>query len=193
MSYVPVGSRAGGAWEFLETVTISSQAVVDLDLTGTYQTYVVHIDNLVPATDATEYLQMRFSTDGGTIFLDANLDYSWGLVYNATAVSDRNSNDSTPTADDTAIPLSSDAVHFLGTATAESLNGFVYLHNCRQATNAVILTTDIAYVNSSGVHVTVNTNGGLIANIGSVDAVRLLASSGNLTSGRVSLYGVLTA
>jgi hypothetical protein len=190
MSYLPVGSSAGGAWEFIETVTISSQATVDLDLTGTFQTYVVHIDNLVPATDATEYLQMRFSTNAGSTFLDTAADYAWGLVYNATAVADRNQGDST---NDTAIALSSDAVHFLGTATAESLNGFVYLHNAKQATNAMILTTDIAYVNSSGVHVTVNTNGGLVANIGSVDAVRLLMSSGNLTSGRISLYGVLAA
>jgi hypothetical protein len=191
MSYLPVGSGgASGAWEFIETVTISSQATVDLDLTGTFQTYVVHIDNLVPATDATEYLQMRFSTNAGSTFLDTAADYRWGLVYNATTVADRNSGDSS---NDTAIALSSDAVHFLGTATAESLNGFVYLHNAKQATNAMILTTDIAYVNSSGVHVTVNTNGGLVANIGSVDAVRLLMSSGNLTSGRISLYGVLAA
>jgi len=188
MSYVPVGSSDFSAWEFIETVTISSQATVDLDLTGSYETYVIHIDDLVPATNATEYLQLLFSTDAGSTFLNTAGDYDWSYFGANTVTIDNESTDAGAT--DTEIPISRDDANFLGTATAEGLNGFIYIHNANQATNGTMATTAISYTDEADVFVTINTRGGLAANIDSVDAIRLLASSGNLTSGRISLYGV---
>ncbi len=189
MSYVPVGSGgAVGAWEFISTATISNDATVDIDLTGTHKMFVLHIDNLIPANDASEFLWMRFSTNAGSSFLAGSGDYAWT---SRGADSNLFTDESAAVSNaDEQIILTRDATQFMGTATGESLNGFVYIHNANQTTNAVIATSDITYLSSVPTFVGINTRGGLVGNIDEVDAVQFLASAGNLTSGRISLYGV---
>jgi hypothetical protein len=186
MSYAGLGSGGGGAWEFISTATISDQATVDIALTGTHKMFVLHIDNLIPATDATEDLWLRFSTDLGSTFLAGVSDYAW---------SNRGADGLTDLfiegGDETnQIVLTRSVTRFLGNTAGESLNGFVYIHNANQTTKAVVVTTDMAYVDHNADIVTLQTRAALIANIDEVDEVRFMASSGNLTSGRISLYGV---
>jgi len=187
MSYVPVGSGgAVGAWEFISTATISNDATVDIDLTGTHKMFVLHIDNLIPANDASEFLWMRFSTNGGSSFLEGASDYAWANR-GASGIIDLFADQD---ATDSKIIITRDTDRELGTTAGESLNGFVYIHNANQTARAVIATTEICYVDSEADIISLNTRGALIANIDEVDAVQFLASSGNLTSGRISLYGV---
>lgn len=185
MSYRPAGS-GGGVWTPIETVTISNQATVEMDLTGSHSQYVLHIDNLVPVTDATD-LYLRFSVDGGSTFLSGASDYAWSVKTIITvSITTVNS------AADSQVELSHSSNN-LGNTTDECLNGFVYIHNAKQTTKAVSTTSPLFGIGSNGQSVTPYGRGALIANIDEVDAIQLLASSGNLSTGRVSLYGVDTA
>jgi hypothetical protein len=185
MSYAPVGSGGGGgAWEFISTATISAQATVDITLSGTHKMFVLHIDNLIPVNDNTEELQMQFSVDAGVSYLAGASDYAWSFRGIATASLSGQSGA------DTSIPITRNVSDFMGTTAGESVNGFVYIHNANQTTNAIIATTDIIFQSAVPNTVVMQTRAGLVANIDEVDAVRFKASAGNLTSGRISLYGV---
>ena len=182
MSYTPV---VPGLWAALETVVVSNQATVDIDLTGTYDEYVLHIQDLVPVTDVTE-LWMRFSVDAGSTFLSGASDYGW----NMDGAQPATTTDSDTSAAE--INLTKDFQSFMGTGTIESLNAWVRIHNAKQTTKAVCITGDMVQIADTGSLVGMRIGGALIANIDEVDAVRLLASSGNLNTGSVTLYGVST-
>jgi len=185
MSYDPSASAGGGgAWSFIETVTVSNQATVEMDLTGTHKMYMAHIDNLVPITDDRE-LWLRFSTDAGSTFL-ASTNYSWAL--NGSRGTGASFFDAQATSK---INLSGNATGTMGTATIESLNGFVYIHNANKTTKAVHATSDIV-MSDAGVGTIAGWVGGgaLIANIDEVDAIQFIAETGNLDTGRITLYGL---
>jgi len=186
MSYVPVGGAGGGAWTAIETVTISNQATVEMDLSGSHKMYQLHIDNLVPATDDV-FLFLRFSIDGGSTFLSGASDYSWGLAGNGAGAGSLVDGDTA----DTEITLSRDFdPGTLGNGSTESYNGWINIHNANQTVNAVCVSSNVGMLDKDAELAGFTNQGGLIANINEVDAIQLLASSGNLTSGRVTLYGL---
>ena len=186
MTYDPSASLAGGAWSFIETVTVSNQAAVEMDLSGTHKCFMFHIDNLIPITDGQE-LRMRFSTDGGSTFLAAT-NYEWALCGSrgaaAISLGERS------TAATSQINLTPSSFGSMGDGTAEALNGFVYIHNANQTTNAVCATFEIAAKDSSAVVGGWAGSGALLSNIDEVDAVQFISESGNLDTGRISLYGL---
>jgi hypothetical protein len=188
MTYHPKEAIGGGAWNFIEAVDISNQATVEFVLSGTYKMYQVHMTNIVPITDDIR-LEMRFSIDGGDTFFSGSNDYSYRWLgrrstsqySGATAVQDH-------------ISLSGDAVAGwkMGTGTAESLNGSVFIHNPLQSAKATNVTMDISMVSADG-----NTSyfyGGGCNNdeigVSGVDAIQIYAFSGNLSTGRIELYGL---
>jgi hypothetical protein len=186
MSYDPTDALGGGAWSFIETVTVSNQAAVEMDLSGTHKMYMFHIDNLIPISDSQE-LRMRFSTDLGSTFLAAT-NYEWAL--SGTRGSSAISLGERSTAATSQINLTPSSFGSMGSATAESLNGFVYIHNANQTTNAVCATFEIGVKDSSTVVSGWAGSGALLSNIDEVDAVQFIAASGNLDEGRISLYGL---
>jgi hypothetical protein len=184
MSYDPSAASGGdGAWTLIETVTVANQASVDLDLTGTHKLFMVHIDNLVPATDNSE-LWLRFSTDTGSTFL-AGTNYSWSLTGGRGAVSNFEDAQATSRINLTVVSFGT-----MGTGTIENLNGFVCIHNANQTTRAVQATVEISMVDATGTMSGWTGGGSLLTNIDEVDAIQLIAESGNLSTGRVNLYGL---
>jgi hypothetical protein len=185
MSYDPsASSGSGGAWSFIETVTVSNQATVEMDLSGTHKMFMFHIDSLVPITDDRE-LWMRFSTDAGSTFL-ASTNYNWGTsgTRGAGTVEQKDAQAAAQ------MVLSGDSFATMGTGTIEALNGFVYIHNANQTTNAVCSTSEISMLDATGTQSGWQGGGALVANLDEVDAVQFLAQSGNLSTGRISLYGL---
>lgn len=186
MTYNPAGGGASGAWTFIETITVSNQATVDFDLTGSHSVYVLHIDNLVPVTDG-DYLWSRFSVDGGSTFLSGASDYAWTQRGQFPTLTTESS------AADTHIQMTNDgngSFQNMGNASAESLNGFVYIHNAKQSTKAVHLTAQVAMLAEDNNLALPLVRGALIANIDEVDAIQFLTDNGNLNTGRISLYGI---
>jgi hypothetical protein len=186
MSYFPLGSAAG-AWTAIETVTVSSDATVDMDLSGTHKMYQVHIDNLIPATNQVSLL-LRFSVDAGSTFLEGASDYAWSYI-GGTSTSAAQSGDVADTDITFSASLPS-SIFGLGNVAEESYNGFINIHNANQTTKAVCVSGQVAMLDQTPLIGGFIENGSLIANINEVDAIRFLASSGNLTSGRITLYGL---
>lgn len=185
MSYNPNDILGGGAWTFIEGVTISNQATVEFDLTGTYKAYAVHLTNIVPITDDIR-LDMRYSVDGGSTFFSGSSDYS-NLLLGTSATVNASSID--PVAGEITIGPAG-VGQKMGTATAESLNGTVWINNPSQSTKPTFATFEIALVGASG-NVTSFFGGGFNdENIDEVDAIQLYAFSGNLSTGRMELYGL---
>lgn len=185
MSYTPAQTTG---WDRIETVTISNQANVEMDLVGTRALYAIHLSDIIPITDATELL-LRLSTDGGSTFLSGASDYSWFF----RGATEGSSQYSLGDASDTEISITADAddpngIALMGTSTAESLNGWIYFYNTKQATKVTNISTDIVMREDSILY-THTGAAGLKANIDIIDAIQLRASSGNLSTGRVILYG----
>jgi hypothetical protein len=183
MSYIP-SSGEGGLWSVIETVVVSNQATVDMELTGTPAYYAIHIDNLIPVDNDSE-LWLRFSVDSGSSFLAGASDYAW-VTEGASSSASYTDGDVA----DGSIVITPDFGNLMGTGTAESLNGWVYIHNAKQTTNAVMVTGDIGFLSDEALLSGHQMHGGLIANIDEVDEIRLMADTGNLSSGTITLYGV---
>jgi hypothetical protein len=184
MSYFPSGGAASG-WTAIETVTISDVATVEMDLSGAFKMYRLHLDNIVPATDDRE-LWMRWSTDGGSTFLEGATDYSLNMF----GVSEQ-STISNGDVDSPKILLTKFTFPtLLGNGTAESFNGIVNIHNPNQTTKAICMSSQMGCLDSASFIAGLNNRGELHNNIDEIDAVQILVESGNLTSGRITLYGL---
>ncbi len=186
MSYFPLGGGGGGAWTAIETVTISNQAEVDMDLSGSHKMYMFHIDNLVTANDDIE-LWMLVSVDGGSTFLTGASDYGW----NSDGGTESTSLIATGDVADAQIKITRGFLPgTVGTGTAESYNGFISVHNANQTTKAICVSGHIGLLDQGSLIGGSGLRGALIANIDEVDAIRFRAETGNLSSGRITLYGL---
>lgn len=179
-----VVSADGGVWNLLETQTASASATIDFTtgIDGTYTTYAILVESLVPATDSTA-LHIRTSTDGGVNYDAGGTDYRQHISILADNVGTYQSSVSTGQAQIIAI----DSV---GSAAGEGASGIVYLHNPSNLTQETLLTINFNWVTGAG-----NTRGssGITrrASAADVDAIRFIMSSGNITSGTFKLYGIL--
>jgi len=185
MSYFPLGAGSGGVWTAIQTVTVTGQASIEMYLTGTYKMYRLHIDNLVSVADDAQ-LWMRFSTDAGVTFLSGASDYAWN-VQGGTQTATTFEGD---VADAKLILGRSIAPALMGTGTAESFNSIINIHNANQTTKAVCVSDDMVMLDSDSLIVGLGVRGGLIANIDEVDAIQIRTDTGNLSTGRITLYGL---
>lgn len=185
MSYTPLVDVLG-AWKILETVTVSNQATVDLDLTGTHETYMLRLIDIIPATDNQE-LFLRMSLVGSSTFISGASDYAYrgdggttGSGYNIASAS----------ASEIALTRPGTG-NRMGFDPGESLNAVVIVYNRGQNSADIAIKADVTLRDSGG------TFGGHVLHgilkaasaTDDVDAIRLLAASGNLNSGSVVLYG----
>jgi hypothetical protein len=184
MTYFPSSGPASG-WTAIETVTISNQATVEMDLSGSYKCYRLHLDNIISINDDRRLL-LRFSTDGGSTFLSAGTDYA----FNTFGVSEQSTIANGDVANDSILLNRFFVPTTMGTGTAESFNAIVHIHNPNQTTRSICMTSQAGCLDALPLIAGLNTRGNLIDNIDEVDAVQLLAHTGNLSTGRVSLYGL---
>jgi hypothetical protein len=163
----------------LQTVTASASATLDVTAfdSNRYAHYELVIDNLVPATDATD-LWLRCSSNAGSTFDTANNYDHVRMVMQA------------PTTNATA-GSTSDGKIVLGTAlsstgSSRALNGVVKIY--ASGSNYVPFTWDVVYTTSAPADTTSKGGGRYVA---TANAFRLLMSSGNITSGTARLYGIV--
>lgn len=176
----------GGAWALISTATASASS--SLDFTGfnsaLYSSYVLIIENLVPATDNVQMF-LRTSTDGGSTFDNGASDYTWAIV---GRMGTGNSIDADSGTGDTEIELS----RSFGISNVAGEGGFSAVVDIFKPDDAVF--TKIGwratwqYYNNA-VSTAFIDGGGQRLSAADVDAVRLLTSSGNITSGTVRFLG----
>lgn len=185
---VALAVSGNSGWVAIKTVTASASTSVDfvngsggVVLDGTYKAYAVVISNCVPASDGVNPWS-RTSTDGGSTYDSGASDY------NAAALGYTQAG-GTPNIGTTAAQIA--LGDNIGNATGEGFSGVVYIFDPAGTGNCIIAFQS-ASISSGGVLQSWYGHGRRASN-GNVDAIRFLMSSGNITSGTFTLYGLASA
>lgn len=167
-------SPSGAGTILLQTLTASSSSNLTFTstyITNTYNSYMILFDNLAPSSSTVQLL-MDWSTDNGSTYLNSN--YTSGV--NSTAYGSATWTNANST---TTSPLSTTT-----SSTGNRLSGNIIIVN---------LTSGSPYASYTGrMFNSAGTNMILFgANSGTtVNNIRFTFSSGNISSGKISLYGI---
>ena len=172
-----------GAWVLIGTQEASNDAsLTQTGLDSTYDTYVMVLSDIIPGTD-TASLQVRLGDSSG---IDSGAsDYAW--YYQRSTESQAN-NTLTSRASAGASSITTPLTN-IGTASTEGAGGIFYLHTPSDSTAAPIVSGLATCVNSS-----TQLQGGYLTGyrqaVITCDRIQIIMSSGNIASGRMSVYGI---
>lgn len=170
----------------LAVKTASNSATLDFAsyITTAHSTYIFEIDDLRPATDG-DNLYFRTSTDNGATYDAGASDYSYSIYRQFIGTSSIEGN--TVSAGTTKIFFPD-----TGNAAAEGISGYLILRSpLGTARNKAIEYGGVAqYTDGVGQFFR---GYGLRLSTEDIDAARFLFAGGNITSGKIRLYGMLAA
>jgi hypothetical protein len=178
-AYATYQTPLGVNWIFLASATASSSATVSLTsaISAAYNQYILLIYNLYPATDATN-LQMNISTDNGGSWIAANyLSGNNNNPYNSATITNNNSTSTVILCN--GITNNTANMSCCGYLTFQGLGAPQYF-------NAEGQLTYFASADSIRQTIVMATN---TANQ-TVNALQFLMSSGNISTGTFTLYGI---
>jgi hypothetical protein len=166
----------------LATASASASAAIDFTtgIDSTYEEYELHIINAVPATDSVNFF-VRCSADGGSSFASSGYT-GYGFTVTSGAVTGI-------TTVTTGIPLTYTGNPASFTATYGGVNAVIRIYNPANAVGYKALSASVVYGVSGGTNLVFKSDGAYQSST-AVNAFRVLASSGNITSGKFKLYGV---
>jgi len=172
-------AAGGGAWTIIETLTASDAAsltIDGLDFTA-YDTYAIILSAFDPATDSVG-LDMNIGNSGGIIA--SGSDY---LYHTSQGQSSSSAYSATVNAGTSKWNLLTN----IGNATGEGVTATLYLTALPDSRLAITgtATTSSANPRARGGHMI----GTYIASI-TADRVRVMFDSGNITSGRMTVWGI---
>ena len=174
------------AWAFVSTQSVSAVATVSVTgIDNSAALWVWVFEGVNVATDGANPF-LRTSNDGGSSYDSGASDYSWavGMDNNTTYYSAVDASDSE-------IALG-ESVADTGNDATSAICGFIYLHNPSDTTYYTGVTFSWHNLDTSRTiqHVT---GGGQREAAEAVDALQFYMSSGNVDSGRFTLYKVVHA
>ena len=175
----------GGAWTLIGTSVASNSATLDqTGLDSTYDTYAIALSDMIPATDGVIAF-MRVGDSGG---VDSGAsDYSWAghrLSMSTSPGGGNNGDDA-----DSEMQLSAANV---GNATGEGLGALLFLHRPGDGTAYPVFSGHLTWLDNDGTRVT-SSWGGVRLSVITLDRIQFLFSSGNTTSGRMTVWGIAHA
>ena len=170
--------------DLLATITASNDATADFDsnIDSTYDTYLIVLNNVVPASDAVN-MQLRTSTDGGSSYDSGSNNYKFATTSINSSGTDRSAGSS-----DTKMLLQGSSGD-VGSAAGEGASGNIYLYGPSNSALKTCLSWHLTAIDSGG-DIAVYTGAGCRDTAADVDAVRIFFSSGNIESGELKLYGL---
>lgn len=172
-------AAGGGAWSVIGTqVASNSASLTQTGLDSTYDSYAIAISDLLPATDSA-ITYMRFGDSGG---IDSGAaDYNWHVAsWNANAEV-RNDNS------DSKIELGhQDGVD----STAGSLQAMLFLNTPADGVGYHMISGTGVTGAGSGTNRYNHVFGGGYRIDATLDRVQIYFSSGNITSGRMTIWGI---
>ena len=178
---------SAGAMTFISTSDISAAATYDFTgfTAASYDTYALHVMNLIPATDDVS-LELLTSTNGGSSYDTGASDYSWFAQMHDTNTGDG--------ADDSIWMngLSSGTAYRFGSASNEDGLSFVLYVEGAHLTKRTQFHWIGGGFDAGGV-MKLFLGAGARLESADVDGIRLLFSSGNIESGTVTAYGLANA
>lgn len=182
-----LGNPAAGRLVLISTQVAAGSATLQWTGLGTtYNVYQLNCGGLVPATDAVG-IQLQFGEGGTPTWETAN--YKWTVGWVQT--------DGTASATTPITSASDSGVNIIGTGsvhntTVQSANTSVMIYNIPSATLTKTVIFSSSKYNTSGTVLAVFQGGGnYVGDANAITAMRVQATSGNLTIGTCSLYGVL--
>ena len=169
----------GGAWNLIGTAVASNSAsLTQTGLDSTYDSYAIAISDLLPATDSA-ITYMRFGDSGG---IDSGAaDYNWHVASWNAAAEVRNDNS------DSKIELGhEDGVD----STAGSLQAMLFLNTPGDGVGYHMISGTGVTGAGSGTNRYSHVFGGGYRIDATLDRVQIYFSSGNITSGRMTIWGI---
>lgn len=168
----------GGAWTLIGTQEASNDAsLTQTGLDSTYDTYAIVISDMVPATDATK-ITVRFGDSSGVDSAASDYQYHFSQ---SDAASGAYVGDGQTLAE---IRLSQ-----CGNAAGEGCGAMLFLHRPADGTTRPFLSGTHASIDESSLVQGGHVFGARTAVI-TLDRIQIIAQSGNLSTGRFSVYGV---
>ena len=178
-------AAAGGAWTLLTNGTQVASGSASLTVTGldsTYDTYVVVYSDIKPASDAVD-IRLRLGDSSG---IDSGgSDYAY---HNHASAENSSNYSGQSSASYGYLPIGLS----LGNAAGEGGGGIAYIHQPGDATTFPIVTWSAGGVKESTI-IQMSKGVGIRQAVITVDRVELSMQSGNITSGRMSVYGIAHA
>lgn len=172
------------SWEKISTSTASSSATISFTgLSSSYIAYMIEITEMVVATNAVDFYA-QFGTGGTPTYQTSSYNYaSYGYATNTGTLSDAATGQSQIKLDNGAVKL--------GTGTGRSYNATVILYNPSQSTLYHWLSYQANYLASNGTSYCGLTGNAAWASSTAVTAIKFYTSSGNISSGVFTLYGLI--
>jgi len=160
-----------------QTASASASLSFTSKISSNFTTYYVKVRNLIAATNVTNLL-LTFSTDNGSNYLSTNYKYAFRTV-NSSAGTSTTSSDS------------ASSIIVCDTCSSTStrpINVDIMFYNLNDSTYCCKCVNHAAFYNSSASAV-VQVGGGMNTGTTAVNAIKFAMSSGNITSGTITLYG----
>ena len=178
---------AAAGWNIIGTAVASGSGTLDITgLSSTYDTYAIGLSDLVPATDnVAPYIRLGDSSGVDS----AGSDYSWcqiGMRNNSSSVL------GAVDAADSEIELTPVSGN-IGNGAGDGLGGLLFLHTPGDATGWPRLSGTTYGGDDSGPIGVFSTIGGERRAVIVVDRIQFLFSSGNVATGRMTVWGVAHA
>jgi hypothetical protein len=178
----------GGAWTLIGTTVASTSASLDITgLDSTYDTYAIAISDMLPSTDSADVF-LRMGDSGG---IDSgSTDYAYHVADVKTGTSTYQAGAfGSDTGGTTAIKFDVDGWG-VGNASGSGFGAMLYLHRPADGTmHPSVSGTYSAKQNSGNTY-----HGGFMVGfrkaVITLDRVQVLFSTGNITSGRMTIWGI---
>jgi len=188
---LPAWAPNTGAMTYLCTITASNSASINnasptsgsCPLNGTYTSYVLIFQNLVPATDSKI---LEFQVHSGGAYKNSGYVYSQNVGYNG-APGNVGSASATYIALSNPVDSANQSLH----NTAPGYSGTLKIMN-PSVSGLIPVVGDFGYLGAGGTsYFVVGQISGYWATAGVVDGFQVLMDSGNLTSGSILVYGII--
>ncbi len=183
----PVFAAAGGAWNIIGTAVASSSASLTITgLDSTYDTYAIGISELLPATDDVQvYLRMGDSSgvDSGASDYNYSVGGSWSGATTYGAASSHGA---------TFIQINSSQTN-VGNAANEGHGAMIYLHRPGDGTSKPMVSGTAWTHHTTATYGSHALLGGSRQSVITLDRIQVLFSSGNIASGRMTIWGIAHA
>ncbi len=177
-SAAPAG---GGAWNVIATAVASSSSSLDFtsNINSTYDQYCFIVSNLITSVDNGQ-TRLRFEFSGGGSF-DSNSNYQF-------KIQDHDSSGSS-----SSWRYNNSADHIQLSESGEKHSFKVWLPDPSDTAHEKFLSWEGCHADASGNSQVIGGVGSSTYSTAAITGIQFFPSSGNLTSGRITLYGIAHA
>lgn len=182
-AFVQAAASSGGGLTLLSTATAAGSATINFNnfLSSTYETYLLVISGLVPATNATVPF-IRVGTGAGPTYQSGASDYTWSVDIGRAAAGSWN------TTGDTADSEIETVFYPVVNTTTYSFNANIDIYS-PTASIYTHITGVTSHFDSTNSQVNTGNFAGIYLATTAVTSIQVLMSSGNIASGEFKLYG----